>query len=334
VSRSLTFSRVALALVAGASVTTTPAFVGHASAADAPVSYPSRPVRMVSPFAPGGNTDMVGRTIAPRLAERLGQNVLVDNRPGAGGMIGTAAVAKSLPDGHTLLFASGAFTSVAATASKMPYDPVKDFAWITVVITYPFVVVVRNDSPVRTAAGLVELARRNPGKLNYGSVGIGSVFHLATELFNSMANTDMLHVPFKGSAEPMTELMAGRLDVIFGTLTGAYSQIQANRVRALAVTSLERSPQLPDTPTMAETLPGYEVTSFAGVAAPRATPRPIVDRLNRELHTVLKQPDIGKLFAELGGSLKLTTPAEADVHVRGEIEKWRRIVATRKIEVQ
>jgi len=160
------------------------------------------------------------------------------------------------------------------------------------------------------------------------------VFHLATELFNSMANTDMLHVPFKGSAEPMTELMAGRLDVIFGTLTGAYSQIQANRVRALAVTSLERSPQLPDTPTMAETLPGYEVTSFAGVAAPRATPRPIVDRLNRELHTVLKQPDIGKLFAELGGSLKLTTPAEADVHVRGEIEKWRRIVATRKIEVQ
>ncbi len=333
-SRSFAFSRVGLALVASASVTSTPAFVGHASAADAPVSYPSRPVRMVSPFAPGGNTDMVGRTIAPRLAERLGQNVLVDNRPGAGGMIGTAAVAKALPDGHTVLFASGAFTSVAATASKMPYDPVKDFSWVTIVITYPFVVVVRNDSPVRNAAGLVDLARRNPGKLNYGSVGIGSVFHLATELFNSMANTEMLHVPFKGSAEPMTELMAGRLDVIFGTLTGAFPQIQANRVRALAVTSLERSPQLPDTPTMAETLPGYEVTSFAGVAAPRATPQPIVSRLNRELHTVLKQPEIGKLFGELGGSLKLTTPAEADSHVRGEIEKWRRIVAARKIEVQ
>ncbi|MFN8772091.1 MAG: Bug family tripartite tricarboxylate transporter substrate binding protein, partial [bacterium] len=197
-SRSLTFSRVGLALVAGAAVTAMPVFVGHATAADAPVAYPSRPVRMVSPFAPGGNTDMVGRTIAPRLAERLGQNVLVDNRPGAGGMIGTAAVAKSLPDGHTLLFASGAFTSVAATASKLPYDPVKDFAWVTVVITYPFVVVVRNDSPVRNAAGLIDLARRNPGKLNYGSVGIGSVFHLATELFNSMASTDMLHVPYKG----------------------------------------------------------------------------------------------------------------------------------------
>jgi tripartite-type tricarboxylate transporter receptor subunit TctC len=224
---------------------------------------------MVSPFAPGGNTDMVGRMIAPRLAERLGQNVLVDNQPGAGGIIGTAAVAKSLPDGHTLLFASGAFTSVAATASKIPYDPGKDFAWVTVVITYPFVVLVRNDSLVRSAAGLVELARRNPGKLSYGSVSVGSVFHLASELFNAMAGTDMLHVPFKGSAEPMTELMAGRLDVIFGTLTGAFAQIQAGRVRALAVTSLERSPQLPDVPTMVETLPGYEVTSFASGHAAR-----------------------------------------------------------------
>jgi tripartite-type tricarboxylate transporter receptor subunit TctC len=305
-----------------------------AHAAESGRDYPLRPVRLVSPFAPGGNTDMVGRTIAPRLAERLGQNVLVDNRPGAGGVIGTAAVAKALPDGHTLLFASGAFTSVAATASKLPYDPVKDFSWVSIVITYPFVVVVKNDSPMRNAGGLVELARRNPGRLNYGSVGIGSVFHLATELFNSMAGTEMTHVPFKGSAEPMTELMAGRLDVIFGTLTGAYPQIQAGRVRALAVTSLERSPQLPDVPTLAETLPGYEVTSFAGVAGPRGTPPAVVARLNRELHAVLKQPDISRLFAELGGSLRLTTPAEADRHVAGEIEKWRRIVAARKIEVQ
>jgi tripartite-type tricarboxylate transporter receptor subunit TctC len=296
--------------------------------------FPTRPVRFVSPFAAGGNTDMVGRAIAPRLAERIGQNVIVENRPGAGGIIGTASVAKGTPDGHSLLFASGAFTSVAATAKNLPYDPLQDFSWINIVITYPFVVIVKNDSPVRSTRDLIELAKRNPGKLNYASVGVGSVFHLATELFGAMSATEMNHVPYKGSAEPLNELIGGRIDVIFTTLTGAYGQIKSGRVRAIAVASKERSPQLPDVPAVAETLPGYEVTSFAGIAAPRATPASVVTLLNREIQEVLKQPDINRRFGELGGTVQFTTPEQANRHVAGEIAKWKQIVAQRKIDVQ
>lgn len=305
-----------------------------AQAAATETNFPTRPVRFVSPFAAGGNTDMVGRAIAPRLAERIGQNVIVENRPGAGGIIGTASIAKGTPDGHSLLFASGAFTSVGATAKNLPYDPLQDFSWISIVITYPFAVVVKNDSPVRSIPDLIDLAKRNPGKLNYASVGVGSVFHLATELFGAMSGTEMTHVPFKGSAEPLNELIAGRMDVIFTTLTGVYGQVKAGRVRAIAVASKERSLQLPDVPAVAETLPGYEVTSFAGIAAPRATPAPVIAKLNREIHAVLKQPDINRRFGELGGTVQFTTPDEANRHVSGEIAKWKRIVAQRKIEVQ
>ena len=308
------------------------ACAAHAAATEP--AFPTRPVRFVSPFAAGGNTDMVGRAIAPRLAERLGQNVIVENRPGAGGIIGTASVAKATPDGHSLLFASGAFTSVGATAKNLPYDPLRDFAWVSIVITYPFAVVVKNESPVRSIPDLIDLAKRNPGKLNYASVGVGSVFHLATELFGAMTGTEMTHVPYKGSAEPLNELIGGRIDVIFTTLTGVYAQVKGGRVRAIAVASLERSPQLPDVPAVAETLPGYEVTSFAGIAAPRATPPAIVARLNREVHAVLRQPDIGRRFADLGGTVKFTTPDEANRHVASEIAKWKRIVAARKIEIQ
>ena len=295
--------------------------------------FPMRPVRFVSPFAAGGNTDMVGRAIAPRLAERIGQNVIVENRPGAGGIIGTASVAKGTPDGHSLLFASGAFTSVAATAKNLPYDPLQDFSWINIVITYPFAVIVKNDSPVRSTRDLIELAKRNPGKLNYASVGVGSVFHLATELFGAMSATEMNHVPYKGSAEPLNELIGGRIDVIFTTLTGAYGQIKSGRVRAIAVASKERSPQLPDVPAVAETLPGYEVTSFAGIAAPRATPASVVALLNREVQEVLKQPDINRRFGELGGTVQFTTPEQANRHVAGEVGKWKQIVTQRKIDV-
>ena len=296
-------------------------------------AFPTRPVRFVSPFAAGGNTDMVGRAIAPRLAERIGQNVIVENRPGAGGIIGTASVAKGTPDGHSLLFASGAFTSVAATAKNLPYDPLRDFSWINIVITYPFAVIVKNDSPVRSTRDLIELAKRNPGKLNYASVGVGSVFHLATELFGAMSATEMNHVPYKGSAEPLNELIGGRIDVIFTTLTGAYGQIKSGRVRAIAVASKERSPQLPDVPAVAETLPGYEVTSFAGIAAPRATPASVVALLNREVQEVLKQPDINRRFGELGGTVQFTTPEQANRHVAGEVGKWKQIVTQRKIDV-
>jgi tripartite-type tricarboxylate transporter receptor subunit TctC len=276
----------------------------------------------------------LSRSLAPKLFERLGQPVIVENRPGAGGMTGTNYVAKSAPDGYTLLFMSGAYTAHSATVNKLPYDPIRDFEGVSMVTTYPFAVVTKNDAPVRSIADLISTAKSNPGKLNYGSVGVGSVFHLAAELFNVMAGTDLTHVPYKGGAEPLTELIGGRIDVIFNTLPGIVPHVRSGRVRALAVASLERSPQLPDVPTVAQTLPGYEVTSFAGVVAPRGTPRPVIDRLNRELRAVLDLPEIRKQFTELGGDLKGGTPEAMVQHYTDEIAKWKRVVEARKIEIQ
>jgi tripartite-type tricarboxylate transporter receptor subunit TctC len=265
VTKSRRFSYPVLIIIGGVT-----AVQGHA--ADPVKAFPQRPVRLVSPFAAGGNTDIIGRLLAPHLSERLGQNVIVENRPGAGSLIGSNYVAKATPDGHTLLVASGAFPSVAATSKTLPFDPVKDFAWVSLIVTYPFVVVVKADSPVNSVADLIAAAKKNPGKLNYGSVGTGSVFHLAAELFNTMARTDLTHIPYKGGAEPVTELVAGRIDVIFTTLTGVYPQIEAKRVKPIAIASSERSPQLPNVPTVAQTLPGYDVTSFAGLAAAGVRP--------------------------------------------------------------
>ena len=305
-----------------------------AHAADTSQEFPSKPIRIVSPFAAGGNTDTLSRYLAPKLIERLGQPVIVENRPGAGGMTGNNYVAKSPPDGYTLLFMSGAYTAHSATVKNLPYDPLRDFEGVSMVITYPFVVIVKAESAMRTIADLIGTAKKNPGKLNYGSVGVGSVFHLAAELFNVMAGTDLTHVPYKGGAEPLTELIGGRLDVIFNTLTGSIPHIKSGRVRALAVASLERSVQLPDVPTVAQTLPGYEVTSFAGVVAPRGTPRPVIDRLNRELRAVLDLPDIRRQFTDLGGDVKASTPEAMMQQVTDEIAKWKRVVDARKIEIQ
>jgi tripartite-type tricarboxylate transporter receptor subunit TctC len=249
-------------------------------------------------------------------------------------MTGTNFVAKSAPDGHTLLFMSGAFTAQAAAVKNIPYDPLRDFDGVAMVVTYPFVVIVKAESAMRSVADLIGAAKRNPGKLNYGSVGVGSVFHLAAELFNVMAGTDLTHVPYKGGAEPMTELIGGRLDVIFNTLTGSIPHIKSGRVRALAVASLERSAQLPDVPTVAQTLAGYDVTSFAGIVAPHGTPRPVIARLNREVRAVLDLPEIRRQLTDLGGEVKAGTPEAMMRHVEDEIAKWKLVVEARKIEIQ
>jgi tripartite-type tricarboxylate transporter receptor subunit TctC len=305
-----------------------------ARAADAIGDYPLRPVRFVLPFPAGSSSDMVARIVAPRMSERLGQNVIIENRPGAGGMIGAAYVAKATPDGHSLLFLSGAFTAQAATMKSLPYDPLRDFAWISMALTYPFVAVVKADSPIQTVPQLIAAAKINPGKLNFASVGTGSVFHLAGELFNVMAGVNMTHIPYKGGSEPVTELIGGRVDVIFSTMTGVYQHILANRLRAVAIASLERSPQLPNVPAVAETLPGFEVISFAGLAAPRNTPPIIIARLNRDMRAVLDQPDARKRIADQGGDAHPTSPDEMRRHIEGEIAKWKKIVATRKIEIE
>ena len=306
-----------------------------ATAAETAQSYPAqRPIRLISPFAAGGSTDIVGRLIAPRLAERLGQNVIIENRPGAGGMIGSNFVAKATPDGHTLLFISGAFVAHSAVTPNLPYDPQRDFAWVTEVLEYPFLVVVKGDSPIVTIKDLIDAAKKNPRKLNYGSVGAGSVFHLAAELFGAMTGTEMTHIPYKGGAEPNNDLIAGRLDVIFTTTTSAIPHVEAKRMRALAVTSLQPWPQLPTLPTVAQTIPGYEVMSFNGIGAPRATPRAVIMRLNRDVHAVLDQPDIRKRLIEQGNEVHPTTPEEMTRKVNSEIAKWRKIAETRKLDLQ
>ena len=299
-----------------------------------PSPYPVRPLRIVTGFPAGGNTDIIARAMAQKLGERLGQQVIVENRPGAGSMIGTDYVAKATPDGYTLLLVSGAMTTQAAVMKSLPFDPLRDFAWISNAVNYPFVVVVKPDAPMQNVTDLIALAKKSPGKLNYASVGIGSVFHLATEWFSAMTNIEMTHVPYKGGAEPMLELMSGRIDVVFETLTGAFTYVQGGRIRALAVTSLERSPQLPNVPTVAQTLPGYEVTSFSGFAAPRGTPPDRITRLNREMRAALEQADIRKRFSDLGGSVQYTTPDEFGRHVASEIAKWKKIAQAKKIEIQ
>lgn len=304
-------------------------------AADAGRDFPQpRPIRMVAPFAAGSSSDSFGRYLAPKLSQRLGQNVVVENRPGAGGMIGSEIVSKGTPDGHTLLLPSGAFTAQAASVKNLPYDPVNGFQWISTLLTYPFVLIVKLGSAYQTVPDLIADAKKRPGKLNYGSVGVGSVFHLAAELFNSMAATESVHVPFKGGPDAVVALVNGQIDIVFSTITGAMPHIHAKRVRALAVASKEPSSQLPSVPTIAETLPGFDVTSFSGVAGPPRMPRHVVERLNAEIRAVLADPETKKHVAALGGDIRPSTPEEMRERVEGEITKWRRIVAERKIEVR
>jgi len=304
-----------------------------AYAADAIKDYPLRPVRIVSGFQPGGSSDFLVRVLAPKLTERLGQVFIVENRPGASGAIGANLVAKATPDGYTLIFVSGAFTANAASV-KTPYDPLKDFDWITTIVTYPFVLTVRNDTPARNVPELIALAKKNPGKLNYGSVGVGSVFHLAAELFNSMAGTETTHIPYKGGADALTDMVGGRLDFMFQTLTGATPHIRANRFRAIAICSKERSSRMPELPPMAQVLPGYDVISYAGMGATGGSPKPIIAKLNRELHAIMAGADVIKQFTDAGGDMRPGSPEEMLRYVTEEIAKWRRVVKARRIEVK
>jgi tripartite-type tricarboxylate transporter receptor subunit TctC len=303
------------------------------SAADPVTDYPVRPVRIVSGFAAGGSSDFLVRVLAPKLTERLGQTFVIENRPGAGGAIGANLVAKATPDGYTLIFISGAFTAHAASV-KTPYDALKDFDWITTIVTYPFVLTVRNDTPARNVAEFIALAKKNSGKLNYGSVGVGSVFHLAAELFNSMAGTETVHIPYKGSSDALTDMIGGRIDYMFMTLTGATPHIKSNRIRAIAICSKERSPQMPELPPVSQVLAGYDVTSFAGMGATGGSPRPVIAKLNRELRAAMAGNDVIKQFTEAGGDMKPGSPEEMTRHVSEEIAKWRRVVKERRIEVK
>ena len=305
-----------------------------ASAVAAAQDYPSKPVRLVVGFPPGGNVDVVGRIVAQKMSEGFSQQVLPENRTGAGSIIANEYVAKATADGYTLLVVSGAFVTQAATMKKLPYDSLRDFSFISTVVTYPLVFSVRSDSRFRTLGEFIAFVKSSPGKVNYPSPGMGTLYHLAGEMFVSMAGIEMQHVPFRGGSEPLTEVLSGRMELLIDALTNSFPHIQGGKFRPLAVSSLERSASLPNVPTVAQSVPGYEASSFLGVAGPPGMPVAIVERVNREVRRVVALPEIAQRFAEWGGTPSASTPEEMRRHVATEIEKWKEVVEARKLELQ
>lgn len=300
-------------------------------AADA---YPVRSIRLIIPFPPGGSNDVVGRVIAAQLSERLGQPVVVDNRGGAGGLIGTEQAVKADPDGYTLLFISSAF---AANGSlyKLPYDQTKSFVPVAMIAAGPNVLTVTPGLPVNSVKELIALAKAKPGALNYASAGIGSFQHLGSALFVSMAKVDIVNVPFKGGGPAMMDVMAGNTQVMLSSLVQTLPQIKAGKLKALGVGGLKRSPTLPDVPTIAEAgVPGYEAVNWWGIIAPAGTPQAVLDRLYKELTAIQKMPELVKRFETEAVEAVQMTPAEFGRYIEQETAKWARVVKDAGIKAQ
>jgi tripartite-type tricarboxylate transporter receptor subunit TctC len=313
----------------------TPIFCALASLASTAViaqAYPERPVRIVVGFPPGGSSDTVARVVAQHLSSLLGQPVVVENKPGAGGVIGSDTVAKAPPDGHTLLLATAGHSTAAAMMQKLPFDAVTDFAWITTVTTYPFAIATGADSAIKSLADLISKAKAAPGKLTYSSAGVGTSHHLLGEWLSSQAGIEMNHIPFKGGTSPLTEVLAGRVDIMIETMTLVLPHIKSGKLRGLAVTSPEPKDYLPDVPPASKTVPGLVFQSWLGIAAPAGTPPATVDALNRNLRKALAEPEVQKRLAALGGGAAPSSPDEMRRQVQEEIERWKKLVASRSIQ--
>jgi tripartite-type tricarboxylate transporter receptor subunit TctC len=290
--------------------------------------YPNRTLRLVVPFPAGGTTDILARAAAQKLTESLGQSVVVDNRPGAAGNIGSDIVAKSVPDGYTLLMGTvGTHAINPSLYAKMPYDHVKDFMPVVLVAAVPNVLVVNPSLPVKSVSDLIKLAKAKPGEINFASSGSGTSIHLSGELFKTMAHVDMTHVPYKGSAPALTDLIGGQVQIMFDNLPSSLAQIKAGKLRAIAVTSQKRAPALPDVPTIAESgLPGFEATSWFGVLAPAGTPFPVVARINSEINKWLQTPEAREQLLAQGAAAAGGTPESFAAHIRAETDKWAKVV--------
>ena len=292
-------------------------------------AWPTKPVTIIVPFAAGGTTDILARVIGQALTKELGQSVVVDNRAGAGGNIGAAYVAKTAAaDGYTLFMGTvGTHAINQSLYKKMQFDPVKDFAPLTRVAMVPNLLVANPGKPYKTVKELIAYAKANPGKVTFGSSGNGSSIHLSGGLFNTMAGVDMIHVPYKGSAPAVTDLIGGQIDIMFDNMPSAIQHVRSGRLRPLAVTTAKRSPELPEVPTVAEAgVPGYEATSWFGMFAPAATPAPVLATLNAALLKVLSQPDVKKKIAEQGGEPHAETPEQFATFIRAEAAKWSKVV--------
>jgi tripartite-type tricarboxylate transporter receptor subunit TctC len=297
-----------------------------AGAVFAQAGYPVKPVRMVVPSSAGGGTDIVARIMAPELSKRLGQQVVIDNRPGAGTMIGIEVAAKSPPDGYTLLMGLSTLAINSVLYKKVPYDPQRDFAPITQAVSSASIIVVHPSVPVKTVKELIAFSRARPGQLNYASAGTGTYPHMTMELFLSMARLKMVHIPYKGTGPAMIDMVAGQVSTMAATILTGMPQIRAGRLRPLGITSSARSPIVPDIPTVAEAgLPGYESVQWYGMLAPARTPKEIVTRLHAEATRVLQQPDIKARFAGDGADPVGNTPEEFARYIQSELTKWAKV---------
>lgn len=298
-------------------------------------SFPSKPVRLVVPYTPGGGADTTARLVAPRLQEALGQTVVIDNKPGAGGSIGDDAVAKAAPDGHTLLIGAFAHAVNPSLMGRMPFRTPEDFAPISLLVTVPELLVVTPSFPARTVQELVAMAKAQPGKLSYASSGNGSAQHLAAELFKMRTGTDIQHVPYKGGSLAVADVAAGHVPFYFGNMSAALPQARGGKVRALAVTSPKRSPAAPEVPTMAESgVEGCEIFEWNALLAPAATPPEIVKRLHAEVAKVMAMDEVRAKFADLGAQPVGSNPEELAAFLKLEMAKWAEVVKAANIRIE
>jgi tripartite-type tricarboxylate transporter receptor subunit TctC len=310
-------------------------FCALAGAAEAQSNYPSRPVRIVVPSPPAGGTDIIARVLAQYFSTTMGQQFFVENRPGAGNMIGIESVARAAPDGYTLLFVPSTLALNSIMYKKVSYDPVRDFAPITLAAVAPNVLVVNPKVPAHSVAELIALAKQKPGQLTYGTPGIGTSPHMSMELFKSLAGVDLQHVPYRGTAPAMTDVISGQIAAMFSNALTAKPQIESGAIRALGVSTRKRSEAMPNLPSIAEAgVPNYEATQWYGLVAPAGTPAEIVARLNAEVTQALRIQDMQEKLASDGAEPVGTTPAEFAAHIKSELEKWAGVARAAKIEPQ
>ena len=322
-------------LSAAAALGFTASALAQTASAGAATAYPSRPIRMIVPFPAGGATDILARALSQKLGEKIGQTVVVDNRPGAGGTIGADAASKSPADGYTLLLATSSTHSIGpAINSKIPYNAESDFTPIAYVASSPNIVLVPNSSPAKTMREFIDHARKNPGRLNYASSGNGTIVHLTTEYFKAQSETFILHIPYRGTALAMPDLISGKIDVLFDSFVTGMPHVKDGKLRALAVTSLKRTSLAPDLPAVAETLPGFDSVTWFGVYGPKGLSAELAGKVNQAINAALLDADVKDRFARLGAEPTGGTPQAFAAMVKLDTARWKKIIAERKITVE
>ena len=320
-------------VILGAAVVV-PAVLAQGPPTGAADAYPTKPVRVIVGLAPGGGTDILARMLSQKLSENLRRSFVVENRTGAGGTLADALVARSAPDGYTVLAVASSFSITPAIFLKIPYDPIKDFVPVSLVVQAPILLLAHPSLPVKSVKELIALAKSRPGALDAASAGHGSSNHMALELFNSLTGLKIAHIPYKGAGPALIDLMAGQVHMLFANIVSSLGYVRNGKLRALAVTSARRSPAVPELPTVAESVPGYETTTWHGWLAPAGTPAEVVTKLNVELARAVKSRDVAERLADDGGEPVGSTPEQFSQHLAGEIARWRKVVKEAGVRVE